>query len=337
MQFIKYDERGTKTNKLAWDDYALSPMELLDAVWREVPDFRETYEVPDGLLKTTVPAFEEAVLREVLVNALVHRPYTQRGDIYLNLHPDRLEVVNPGRLPLGVTPQNILHASRRRNDGLARVLNDLLFMEREGSGFDLIYDRLLQSGRQVPEIREGVDSVHVTVPRRVLRPEVMRLLREANERFQLSQRERIALGVLALTEGLTATEFAARLELPSADAIHPWIDRLLEVGLITPTGRTRATRYFVPPSLLKAVNLDIRTTLSRVQPHRLRALILEDLDRFPDSSSSEIHRRVGPEINARTLKRALDALIGEKLVEPTGLRRWTRYKLIPGGSKGQAP
>ena len=61
------------------------------------------------------------VVRELLVNALVHRPYTQQGDIYLNLHPDRLEMVNPGRLPLGVTPRNILHASRRRNDRLATV------------------------------------------------------------------------------------------------------------------------------------------------------------------------------------------------------------------------
>jgi ATP-dependent DNA helicase RecG len=337
VQFIKYDERGTKTNKVAWDDYSLSPMELLDAVWREVPDFRETYEVPDGLLRTTVAAFEEVVLREVLVNALVHRPYTQRGDIYLNLHPDRLEVVNPGRLPLGVTPRNILHESRRRNDGLARVFSDLGLMEREGSGFDLIYDRLLQSGRQVPEITEGVDSVHVTVPRRVIRPELIRLLREANERFQLRQRERITLGVLALTEGLTAAEFAKRLELPDVATLHTWTDRLLELGLIEPVGRTRAMRYFVPPALLRSAGLDLKTTLKRVQPHRLRALILEDLERFPNSSISEIHRRIGTEINAKTLKRAIDGLIVEKLAEPTGRKRWTRYSLISGGSKGQEP
>ena len=70
-------------------------------------------------------AYDEKVVRELLVNALVHRPYTQGGDIYLNLYPDRLEVVNPGRLPLGVTPRNMLHASRRRNESLARVFHDL--------------------------------------------------------------------------------------------------------------------------------------------------------------------------------------------------------------------
>jgi hypothetical protein len=36
-----------------------------------------------------LPAYDELVVRELLVNALVHRPYTQRGDIYLNLYPDR--------------------------------------------------------------------------------------------------------------------------------------------------------------------------------------------------------------------------------------------------------
>ncbi len=134
VQAIKYDERGQKINKWLWDDYALSPVELPDAIWREVADFRESYEVAEGLYRRSVPAYDEKVVRELLVNALVHRPYTQRGDIFLNLHPERLELVNPGRLPLGVTPRNLLHASRRRNDGLARVFHDLGLMEREGSG-----------------------------------------------------------------------------------------------------------------------------------------------------------------------------------------------------------
>lgn len=109
IQFIKYDEDGRKVNKIVWDDHALPPTQLIDAVWQEIPDFRETYELPNGLFRQYVPVYDERVVRELLVNALVHRPYTQRGDIYLNMHPDRLEVVNPGRLPLGVTPRNILH------------------------------------------------------------------------------------------------------------------------------------------------------------------------------------------------------------------------------------
>jgi ATP-dependent DNA helicase RecG len=107
-------------------------MQLIDGVWREIPDFRESYELPDGLFRQHIPVYDGRIVRELLVNALVHRPYTQRGDIYLNLRDDQFEIVNPGLLPLGVTPQNILHQSVRRNNELARVFHDLGLMEREG-------------------------------------------------------------------------------------------------------------------------------------------------------------------------------------------------------------
>src|SRR5690606_10343483 len=175
VQAIKYDDRGEKIAKWMWDDYELAPQDLVDAIWEQIPDFRESYELPDGMFRTKVPAFEEAVVRAAFVNALVHRPYTTKGDLYLNLHPDRLEVVNPGRLPLGVTPKNILHASRRRNDGMARVLHDLGLMEKEGSGIDLLYERLLAGGKGIPLFSEGTDSVHVTIPRRVVHPAVVGL------------------------------------------------------------------------------------------------------------------------------------------------------------------
>jgi ATP-dependent DNA helicase RecG len=328
IQAIKYDDRGSKVAKWTWDDYALSPIELVDAVWREVPDFRESYELPEGMFRTKVAAFEEAVVRELLVNALVHRPYTQRGDIFLNLHPDRLEVVNPGRLPLGVTPRNILHASRRRNDGLARVLHDLKLMEREGSGIDLMYERLLATGRGAPTVKEGSDSVHVTVPRRVVQPGVIRLLAEADGRYQLTQRERITLALLAQTEGLLAAALSERLELDDPSSLRSWLGRLPDWGLIEQTGRTKGTRYFVPPAFLREAGLDRATTLARVQPHRLRALIREDLERFPDSSISDIHRRVGSEIPLRTIRTALNRMLTDGTIEAAGVRRWRKYRSV---------
>lgn len=332
VQAIKYDEREVKVSKWSWDDRTLSPIELVDVIWNEVTDFRESYELPDGMLRTKLPAYDELVVRELLVNAFVHRPYTQRGDIYLNLYPDRLEVVNPGRLPLGVTPQNILHESRRRNDGLAHIFHDLKLMEREGSGIDLLFERLLATGRKVPTIAEGTDSVHVTIPRRVVQPGVIKLLVEADKRYQLTQRERITFALVAQTESISATELAEELELAHASALRPWIGRLLTWGLIEQSGRTNATRYFVPPALLREAGLDALTTLTRVQPHRLRALILEDLERFPESSKADIWRRVGPEIPERTFRRALEELVTSGRVMVTGETRARRFSLKPGVS-----
>ncbi|TAK54994.1 MAG: ATP-dependent DNA helicase [Gammaproteobacteria bacterium] len=333
VQAIKFDERGQKINKWTWMDGELSPLELPDAVWSEIPDFRESYEIPEGMYRRSVPAYDEKVVRELLVNALVHRPYTQQGDIFLNLHPDRLEVVNPGRLPLGVTPRNILHASRRRNEGLARVFHDLQLMEAEGSGYDLMYDRMLSQGRRPPVPAEGPDSVMVTIHRRIVRPEVMRLIAEADGRFQLTQRERIALGVLAQTEGLTAKDLSGSLEVTEPGDLRTWIGRLLDLGLVETSGRTSGMKYFVAPVLLRGAELDVRTTLSRITPHRLQALILEDLTRYPESSTPEINRRIGAEISGKSIKRALDTLITDGRVTFDGERRWRRYRLSSGTVK----
>ena len=336
IQAICYDDQGVKVNKFCWDDHALSPIELPDAIWEEIPDFRESYEFPEGMFRTQVPAYDEAVVRELLVNALVHRPYTQRGDIYLNLHPDRLEVVNVGRLPIGVTPSNILHTFRRRNDGLTRIFHDLKLMEREGTGFDLMYEKLLVSGRSAPRVREDIDSVHVTIPRRVLHPAVIRLIALADERHQLGQRERITLGTLAQSEGMLATELATALELEDPSHLRHWLNRLLELQLVRQTGRTRATRYFVDPALLQEVGFDHQTTLRRIEPHRLRALIEEDVTRYPGSSSTEIHQRVGREIPDRTLGRAIEHLLEAKRITSRGEKRWRRY-YPPGDGRESGP
>lgn len=328
IQFIKYDEDDRKVNKMSWDDYSLSPMELVEAVWSEVPDFRENYELPDGLFRQHIPAYDQRVIRELLVNALVHRPYSQRGDIYLNLYPDRLQVVNPGLLPLGVTPQNILHQSVRRNNELARVFHDLNLMEREGSGFDLLYEVLTSQGRRVPEVSEGADRVEVTIRRRVIKPQVIDFLAKANEVYPFRQRERIALGILVQHDALTARQLAEILELPDAPALSKWIDRLLGWRIVKQTGRTQGTKYFVDPTLLAEMNFSSPTTLARIEPHRLEALILEDLRRHPSSALKEIRERIGREIADHHIRRHINGLITAGKVAPSGEKRWRRYSLV---------
>lgn len=327
IQFIKYDEHGQKVNKLVWDDHTLSPMALIEAVWAQVPDFRERYELPDGLYRQHVPAFDEVVVRELLVNALVHRPYTQRGDIFLNLHPDRLEVVNPGPLPLGVTPQNVLHTTVRRNEHLARLFHDLKLMEREGSGYDKIFEVLLSQGRPMPELVETHDRVQVTVRRRILAPNVIDFIAKADQTYSLTQRERITLSLLAQHEALTARELAAALELPTVDALQPWMKRLLDWRLVLSVGRTQATRYFVDPALLRSLQFTSGTTLKRIEPHRLLALIVEDVGRYPDTKMGDIHQRVGLEIPRSRVRRAVEQLVKQGQLRQEGVRSGTRYRL----------
>lgn len=325
IQFIKYDETGAKVNKILWDDYSLNPMEMIGAVWSEVPDWKESYEVKDGLYPHTVPHYDEVVVRELLTNALVHRPYTQRGDIFINLYHDRLQIVNPGLLPLGVTPQNILHVTVRRNEGLARVFHDLKLMEREGSGYDTLYEVLLSQGKQLPEPVEGPDRFEVTVRKRILNPLIIDFIDKADQTFHLRQKEKICLGLIAQHESMSAIQLTQLLELRNADELSPWFDRLIGWKIVHSRGKTKGTTYFVNPDLLRKLDFKGSTTLKGIEAHRLHELVLRDLEIYRDASISEIQERIGDEIPRRLLKEQLRNMVERGEIGKKGKLRHTRY------------
>jgi ATP-dependent DNA helicase RecG len=327
VQCIKYDELGNKVQKQVWDDFSLNPLELIEAVWREVPDWREFYELPNGLFRKSVPHYDERVVRELLANALVHRPYTMRGDIFILLHPDRMEIHNPGTLPVGVTPSNILHTSSQRNPHLAKVFYDLKMMEREGSGFDLVFESLLASGRPAPVVEEGEDRVKVTVFKRILRPEVIDFVAKADQdqTFQLTTKEIIALGMIAQHEALTALELQKLLALRREDDVHVWIGRLREWGILVSSGKTKATQYSVAPDLLRKLEFKGQTTLKPIERHRLRELILSDLKKYRRAKGPEIHRRIGSEIPYATVKAEIEEMLVGGLIGKEGERRHRFY------------
>jgi hypothetical protein len=152
-------------------------------------------------------------------------------------------------------------------------------------------------------------------------------LRVADQTYQLTQRERIALGLLAQHDALTTRELAKALELPSVESLLPWLKRPLEWQLVRSTGRTQATRYFIDPQLLRSLDFSTSTTLKRIEPHRLLALIVEDVGRYPLAKISEIHQRIGAEIPRSRIRRSLEQLVREGTLHQEGVRSGTRYRL----------
>jgi ATP-dependent DNA helicase RecG len=325
IQFLKYDSHGDRVSKLLWDDFSLNPAELIEAVWSDIPDWKESTELPDSLFRKSVPHYDQVVIRELIANALVHRPYTTRGDIFINLHPDYLEIHNPGLLPLGVTPSNILQKTVRRNNLLAQVFHDLKLMEREGTGYDRIYETQLNQAKAIPVVREEDDRVIVHVERRILRPELVNFLASIDDQFALNQRERIALGLISRHGSLTAIEFARLLQIEGDDRARAWLGSLLSKGIIKSRGQTRAAEYFVDPDVLRSARFKRRTTLKPIHDHRLEELIRRDLELFPNSSLPEIRSRIGNEIPDYKVRRCIEALRERGEIVMEGARRWARY------------
>lgn len=329
IQCIKFDENDRKVGKWVWDDYERNPRELIQAVWDEIPDWRYSDEFPSGLFRKNVPHYDEVVVRELLANALVHRPYSQRGHIFINLYPDRLEIHNPGLLPIGITPRNILHTSSQRNPHLAKVFYDLKLMEREGSGYDRMYEVLLASGKRPPLVREDNDRVVVSVKKHIARREIVDFMVKAYQSFYPTQKELIALGLIAQHESLTAIELVNHLELRSADELRSWLGRLRHWGLVGTRGHTKATEYFVDPNVLRKLAFEGATTLKGIEKHRLQALILQDMGIYHEVSIGELHQRIGGEIPRRRIQRELAALTDSGQIAALGNGRGRKYRIVP--------
>jgi ATP-dependent DNA helicase RecG len=80
--------------------------------------------------------YPEAVIREAVVNALVHRDYSIAGsDIMLAIYADRLEIQSPGRLPNTVTLEGMKAGQRyARNQTLVNVMRDYRYVDFRGMG-----------------------------------------------------------------------------------------------------------------------------------------------------------------------------------------------------------
>ena len=325
VQFIKYDQNAQKIKKEVWDDFSLNPKELIHSIWEKIPEWKEGIEISEGIFgRSVLYHYNENVVRELLANALVHKPYTMRGDIFINYYPDRLEIHNPGLLPIGVTPKNILHQSVRRNEHLSKIFYDLNLMEREGSGYDKIYEILLSEAKQIPIVEEKDDRVVVTVSNNIKSTDVIHLIEKIKSHYNLNQKEIICLGIIAQNKTIIATEFARQIQAKDDKQIKNWLGNLLKYDIVLTKGKTKGTTYFINPEILKGTAFE-KTDLSSIQEHRLLTLILEDLERYPNSTIEQIHNRIGKEIPLRKLRACLYKAVRENQIKTIGGKKFRKY------------
>ena len=79
-------------------------------------------------------AYPPDAVREGIVNSLIHRDYLLTStDIQLAVYSNRLEIVSPGRLPNGITPDRMRLGTRStRNQLLKDVMRDYRYLEHMG-------------------------------------------------------------------------------------------------------------------------------------------------------------------------------------------------------------
>lgn len=326
VQYIVYDDYENKIRKESWQDYSLSPKELVLNIENEAKELNYFHEFPDGLFRKRIHHYDPRVIRELLINAIAHKTYTVSGDIFIEVYPDRLEIKNPGKLPLGITKNNILHQQFSRNPHLKRVFHDLKLMEGEGSGYDLIYEIDSRDSKPFPEIITDFDSTKVIQSSKIMDEEAVYLLDFLTQHYQLSQREFIALGIIARNKKILSTQLAGELQLTEEERMRSFVGRLLEQNIIVSQGAKKGTAYLINPRLIADSKLNIKPTLKTIEPHVLKVLIEEDLKIHPDSTIRAIHKRL-KEVAFEELQRSVYAMVKDGKIDHTGGKTYRKYFL----------
>lgn len=109
--------------------------------------------------------YPSEALKEILVNAVIHRDYSLNDDIHVRIYDNRVEIQSPGRLPGYITTQNILNERYSRNSNIVRLLNKLPnpLNHDIGEGLNTAFNEMRKAGLVAPEICELDNAVLVTI------------------------------------------------------------------------------------------------------------------------------------------------------------------------------
>ena len=123
----------------------------------------------EGFAGVEYREYPQAAVRETIVNAVVHRDYSRRGQsIRIFMFDDRIEVYSPGTLPPGVSIEKMRRLepqSVQRNPIIVGVLRDLgsRYIERLGTGIRRMAQAMTEHGLPRPHFEEVGSEFRVTL------------------------------------------------------------------------------------------------------------------------------------------------------------------------------
>jgi ATP-dependent DNA helicase RecG len=184
-----------------------------------------------------IPAYPTRALEEALVNALIHRDYSEVGsEIMIDHYDDRVELSNPGGLLGDLTVEALKGKSRRRNPLLAELFYRIGKGEKLGSGIGRMQALMDEWKLPAPRFDVSSDSFSIALlgPSGQV-PEERMLLLPGRPRTFMEAMNQIATP-------FTAHTYAERTSINLRTAQKD-LGILVEKGLVSREGQGKNTRY----------------------------------------------------------------------------------------------
>jgi CRISPR-associated endonuclease/helicase Cas3 len=121
----------------------------------------------NGLIRSDVYELPPEGIREMIVNAVAHRNYSENSCVQVFVYDDRVEVTSPGMLSGGITLNMILSgASSVRNRAVTAMFAQMRIVENFGTGIQRIIEACREYGVADPEFVELGTAFRVNLYRR---------------------------------------------------------------------------------------------------------------------------------------------------------------------------
>lgn len=153
--------------------------------------------------------YPQKALKEAMINALAHRDYAQHDPLRITVFADRIEIVSPGSLPLGIKVADFREGrvtAKWRNQSLAWFFNRLQLAQAEGQGISTILREMKNEGCPQPSFDATEDRVTCVLP---AHPRNV-LMRAAAGKFELTEVRRLILAMLELGQEEEVLSFLNR-------------------------------------------------------------------------------------------------------------------------------
>lgn len=187
----------------------------------------------DGIRKERIEIPEEAI-REVLLNAIVHRHYGMPSPSKIAIFDDRLEIFSPGNFPGPIKKDPlVLGLTFLRNPVIGRAFRERGLIEKMGTGLMTLFQSFEERQLIRPILQEGVGFVKFILPRPLPRnKELLKLDQECLEIMRL----------FYFHEEIDAHTILATLDL-SRSKVNRLLKQLTEGKFIQMTGKGKLTCY----------------------------------------------------------------------------------------------
>ncbi|MEW2441458.1 ATP-binding protein [Micromonospora marina] len=207
-----------------------------------------------GIYRVEEWEYPEEVLREALVNALVHRDYSEfaRGmQVQVEMYPDRLLIRNPGGLfgPVEVSTLGTVTVTSSRNRALLKILEDTPFgdghmvCENRGSGIARIRMVLTEAGMEQPRFTDDISVFTVEFPNHTLLDEDAITWLGSLGRGPLSRPQMAALVMMRNGTAITNSDYRAATGVPDSRVASRELRDLVDRGLVARHGSRGGATY----------------------------------------------------------------------------------------------